>query len=247
MTVFSHSDGTDTSPCTFQRPVTHCYNSWEGSVFHLPFDSTIYLQHNRIMTKTLSSFISLLAVTAAVAAPAALPTGQVPNSWIVRLHDNATLTDHALAIGTDLEPTIESRFELVNGYAGTFNADLLGRIQRDPRVMYVEPDTYGSIAMAADEDDLQSFDSSDMVHKRAREEYVEYSLAQISEPRQYSGENHYYSIPRSGEYVAIYILDTGIHLSHNDFQGRAQFGANFVKDEVEDNLSGHGTHVAACA
>ncbi len=117
------------------------------------------------MTKTLSSFTFLLAVTTAVAAPTPLPTGQVPNSWIVRLHDNATLTDYTLNIGADLEPTMESRFEFVNAYAGTFNTDLIGRIQRDPRVMYVEPDTYGSVAIPrpTDEDDLQSFNRSDVV------------------------------------------------------------------------------------
>lgn len=40
-----------------------------------------------------------------------------------------------------------------------------------------------------------------------------------------------------------YVIDTGIDITHPDFEGRAQFGANFVHSFTGDDNS-HGTHVA---
>lgn len=39
-----------------------------------------------------------------------------------------------------------------------------------------------------------------------------------------------------------YIIDTGIYLSHSDFEGRASFGYNTIGGSNEDR-TGHGTHV----
>lgn len=44
--------------------------------------------------------------------------------------------------------------------------------------------------------------------------------------------------------VTVYVLDSGINISNEDFQGRASYGANFVTSEDEMDYAGHGTHVA---
>ena len=46
-----------------------------------------------------------------------------------------------------------------------------------------------------------------------------------------------------GAGVKVYVLDTGIRLTHNDFGGRAIFGTNTVGGSDNDN-NGHGTHCA---
>ncbi|RYP90128.1 hypothetical protein DL770_003750 [Monosporascus sp. CRB-9-2] len=45
----------------------------------------------------------------------------------------------------------------------------------------------------------------------------------------------------------VYILDTGIRITHQEFGGRARWGARFVDEEIDDldfDEAGHGTHVA---
>eukprot|EP01088_Endostelium_zonatum_P010306 TRINITY_DN236_c0_g1_i1.p1 TRINITY_DN236_c0_g1~~TRINITY_DN236_c0_g1_i1.p1 ORF type:complete len:390 (+),score=90.98 TRINITY_DN236_c0_g1_i1:35-1204(+) len=46
-----------------------------------------------------------------------------------------------------------------------------------------------------------------------------------------------------GEGVLAYIIDTGIYLEHDDFEGRAVWGENFI-DKINTDQNGHGTHVA---
>ncbi|KAJ3098323.1 serine protease [Phlyctochytrium planicorne] len=53
-------------------------------------------------------------------------------------------------------------------------------------------------------------------------------------------------LKKAGEGVDIYILDTGVRVSHSEFEGRAIFGEDFTNTGLND-LNGHGTHVAALA
>jgi len=51
-----------------------------------------------------------------------------------------------------------------------------------------------------------------------------------------------------GEGAKIFVLDTGIRLTHDDFGGRAEFGANFgTPGGGPGDGHGHGTHVASTA
>lgn len=43
--------------------------------------------------------------------------------------------------------------------------------------------------------------------------------------------------------MTLYSVDTGINIHHNDFEGRASWGANFADDNDED-LNGHGSHTS---
>jgi subtilisin family serine protease len=62
---------------------------------------------------------------------------------------------------------------------------------------------------------------------------------------QVAGTNNQYSYERDGSNVDVYIVDTGIHTSHEDFGNRASFGVD-VSDsgEGDNDNNGHGTHVA---
>lgn len=54
----------------------------------------------------------------------------------------------------------------------------------------------------------------------------------------------YYSYgSRGGAGVTVYVIDTGIMIEHEEFEGRAKWGKSFV-DEMDGDLNGHGSHVA---
>lgn len=48
---------------------------------------------------------------------------------------------------------------------------------------------------------------------------------------------------RNGAGTTVFVIDSGINVHHDEFQGRAVWGINTV-DNVDDDLNGHGTHVA---
>ncbi|GAA3816751.1 S8 family peptidase [Streptomyces chiangmaiensis] len=49
----------------------------------------------------------------------------------------------------------------------------------------------------------------------------------------------------AGAGVTVYVIDTGIRISHKDFGGRASYGWDFVgNDRIAADANGHGTHVA---
>ncbi|MGD9483494.1 S8 family serine peptidase [Streptomyces sp. TRM70308] len=54
-----------------------------------------------------------------------------------------------------------------------------------------------------------------------------------------------YTYPNRGSGVTAYVLDTGIDMSHPNFEGRATSGYDFIdNDRDASDCQGHGTHVA---
>lgn len=62
----------------------------------------------------------------------------------------------------------------------------------------------------------------------------------------YANNMHYVSAAHGGSGVLVYVLDSGVQVSHADFGGRATWAASFFPEEGDmpvDDI-GHGTHVA---
>ncbi|MGH1551575.1 S8 family peptidase [Streptomyces sp. L7] len=58
-------------------------------------------------------------------------------------------------------------------------------------------------------------------------------------------DKSYTSPDSGGSGVTVYVIDTGIRITHKDFGGRANYGWDFVDDDATaQDGNGHGTHVA---
>ncbi|AZM64085.1 MULTISPECIES: S8 family peptidase [unclassified Streptomyces] len=61
-----------------------------------------------------------------------------------------------------------------------------------------------------------------------------------------AGDSKYTYPDQAGEGVTAYVIDTGVRITHQDFEGRASHGYDAVdNDDTADDGHGHGTHVAA--
>ncbi|KAF9330507.1 hypothetical protein BG006_006537 [Podila minutissima] len=50
--------------------------------------------------------------------------------------------------------------------------------------------------------------------------------------------------PATGKGITEYVVDTGVYTDHQEFNGRASWGANFVPNSEDTDEYGHGTYVA---
>ncbi|CCH33400.1 S8 family serine peptidase [Actinosynnema sp. NPDC047251] len=54
-----------------------------------------------------------------------------------------------------------------------------------------------------------------------------------------------YTYNTTASNVTTYVLDTGVRKTHSEFEGRAQYGYDFVDEDAEaQDCNGHGTHVS---
>lgn len=156
-------------------------------------------------------------------APLLAATGPViPGSYIV-----------AMKPGSDTRATlsqaqVQARYvytSAFNGFAAQLNDAQLRRLQRDPRVAYIEPDQRVTLLAT------QFMDANG----------DPWGLDRIDQRQLPLSGTYTYTF--DGSRVTAYIIDTGIQANHPQFGSRAANGYDALGGTGAD-CNGHGTHIA---
>ncbi|QKW25919.1 S8 family peptidase [Streptomyces seoulensis] len=152
----------------------------------------------------------------------------VPGSYIVTLKRGVGFKANARqgkdlisAYGGSVRRTFTSA---LNGYSATLTSTEARRLAADPEIASVEQDQ--------------------VVHALGTQTDAPWGLDRIDQPH----------LPLSGTYTypdsgggnsTVYVLDTGVRITHREFGGRASYGYDFVdNDATAQDGYGHGTFVA---
>jgi subtilisin family serine protease len=165
----------------------------------------------------------------------------IPDHYIVVFHDNAVLPNGALiqtaspkALDALSKQTVHayggqlahSYHTALHGFSAVLSPKAAMKLTKDPKVRWVEQ----AVEM----------------HAMATQNNPPVGLDRIDQ-RSRTLDRHY-NYDTTASNVSVYIIDTGIRLTHTDFGGRAKAGVDEVGDgHGVNDCNGHGTHTAGIA
>ncbi|KAK3816476.1 MAG: peptidase S8/S53 domain-containing protein [Benniella sp.] len=149
------------------------------------------------------------------------------SAWVQDLHKRDL---HVNGVWDSFNSGVKHVYDLGNfqGVAGRFRPDVLEEIRKNPAVAYVERD--------------QLVYASEIVTQNR----APWGLARISHRKGLTlgTFNKYDHNPNGGEGITVFVIDTGISITHQEFEGRAAWGKTVPANNADRDDNGHGTHCA---
>jgi subtilisin family serine protease len=174
-----------------------------------------------VIARLLTCCVAVLVVVGLAPAAAAAPP-PVTERVIVQLRPGADAPGVATAqerTGADVRRVYR---HVLNGFAAELPAAAVAALRRDPQVLSVTADV--------------------PVHATTTQPNPPWGLDRID---QRTGMDGSYSYDTTGAGVTVFLVDSGVRLTHTQFGGRAISGYDFVDDDTNaSDCNGHGTHVA---
>ncbi|KAF9448260.1 hypothetical protein P691DRAFT_775538 [Macrolepiota fuliginosa MF-IS2] len=168
------------------------------------------------------------------------PHGTVNNSYIVVFKDDVPL--HLIQNHMSFLQDAHSEDPLIDdfagvrqvydghltGYAGRFSRSVVNKLLAAPEVAYIEKD---QIVRTMDHETQRS---------------APWGLARISHRPKltFTTFTKYEYDNLGGEGVDVYVIDTGINVDHDEFEGRAHWGKTIPQNDEDIDGNGHGSHCA---
>ncbi|EJD51049.1 peptidase 1 [Auricularia subglabra TFB-10046 SS5] len=190
--------------------------------------------------------LSLALFGVAEAAPSLLSVASTtgptrPGGYIVTLKSGAVARRSLTSVHRSLlssfsasESDIKYEWPRLNAFAGTFSDAALLALRSSSEVAAIEHDTIGGV-----DEILTQTDATWGLQRISQVDRLDRS--------NYSALDYTYVYDSSGgKGVDIYIIDTGINLDHQEFEGRARWGLSLNGYPQRDGY-GHGSHVAGTA
>ncbi|XP_072041369.1 aqualysin-1-like [Amphiura filiformis] len=161
----------------------------------------------------------LLAVVAvAMGARLHKTAERVPGSYIIRLQEGMNEDNFVASAGfARLNAVVKYKYSSINGLAVNIPDVLVDRLLALDGVEYVEEDGVAHIQTVSS-----------------------WGLDRVDQRNLPLDDT--YTPPRNGSGVDVYIIDTGLRHSHNDFGGRAAYHWDYQPDNEGIDCNGHGTH-----
>lgn len=150
---------------------------------------------------------------------------QITGQYIVTLKDaKDTPSKKAEEFSTKFGAKVKFVYSTaLHGFSINATDDQIAKIKQQPEVASVSPDYMVSI------DNTQASPDWGLDRMDQRSANLDSS----------------YTYNSDGTGVTSYVIDTGLRISHQEFQGRASYGYDFIdNDAIADDCHGHGTHVA---